>query len=87
MPAADTLSDHGRLHARAGTVSCSDDRGIFQEIEMMCNSRPLDDSTSSAASARLSLPAELFYHGEAPFRLLCIYIYASESNDIAAPHG
>jgi len=48
MPAADTLSDHGRLHARTGTVSCSDDCGMFQEIEMTCNSRPLDDSTGSA---------------------------------------
>ncbi len=48
MPAADTLSDHGRLHARTGTVSCSDDRGIFQETEMTCNSLPLDESTSSA---------------------------------------
>ncbi len=48
MPAADTLSDHDRLHARIGTVSCSDDRGIFQKLIMTFNSRPLDDSTSAA---------------------------------------
>lgn len=48
MPEADTLNDHGRLHARTGTEGCSDDRGIFQEIQMTCNSRLLDDSTGSA---------------------------------------